>query len=450
MNKKIDFKKFFKSSKLSPEKKLTPEQLRLRDEKKLRKIVDAWKKNPKTLERSDEVMRLLYNLASDNEAGPAFYVKCIKALNVIDNWVQDYIAKNPAKAKKLVSSYIKKIDQQIYKIKEVLPLKFNKFLTLLKQLYKIELKPLELNKLKAFFKNPDWNFKISGHLTAVIIENKQNPNIWKAISCKKFISLFRQKKLDKVFAAITAKYKKEKSQQARLKNFELPKKQKISHIRVFTKEYDRVMASDLHFSSLFARTLKSRYPKMDVQKILFTDNFKKDLIGRIKKAYDKGVRYFSLDLYSHGAKDYLQFAGKPNSKDLINIVKLFPDAKFTINTLACYGGGIGRDFPKLVKADPKVKNRVAIFLQTKPEFVNMGAGYENKRAKKIEKRSRSYSTFYYLFLTRALQQGKTYGEAVVEADRLSQKYMYLDPESIINGELFVEKQRKGEKTSRVV
>lgn len=241
----------------------------------------------------------------------------------------------------------------------------------------------------------------------------------------------------------------EKHQQEQLRRFDLPRDSDIAYLRIFPREFDLFTSSAFSGSSILADALHSRYPNVSVQPPILTDSPKNSIIENIRTLYAGGTRNFFLDLYSHGSTKRLEFSNPLKASDLTAIANEFPDANFTISTVACFGGGLRRGILKEFSKNPAMRHRLSVHLQTKPGVVNV-AGFmrtnpdktnvadERMATKDSEKSIQHLMTIYHITLIRALNAGKTFGEALVEADRASKMSIETDPENIIGGELYTE------------
>jgi len=405
----------------------------------LDKIRQRWVTGKMNLDKASEVMDLIWKISAfDKHLGKPFYSKCNKMLLIIDKWINQYASKHPDKTKALIIKSINYMKQKEESLSSIVPSRFiNILMSHAKENMKTPLLKVEVEVIKTFFKSKEWGFLFYGALDSIVITNKANPDMWKVFTLTDFIQLAKKGKLnDKLLKAISTKYEKTKKQQEKLKRFDLPKDKKISYIRMFPRNYDSTVSSILQFSGLLGSTLKSRYPKMKINPPVYSENFQKDLMRSISRDYEKGIRYFSLDLYFHGTKQGFQNHDNIGGSaiDIAKIAKAFPDAKFIINTVACHQAGLSK-FTEIAKKSPQLKNRISVFMQTTPEHVNLPAQLNTPVKRLTTEQQPIYSTYYYLFFANALQQGKSYGEAALEADILSRNASYLDAETIIKGEL---------------
>ena len=167
---------------------------------------------------------------------------------------------------------------------------------------------------------------------------------------------------------------------------------------------------------------------------VFSDSPLQSITNLIKKDYLKGVRNFYLDFYTHGSQSELKYKNPINSVHLVSLMHQFPQAKFVINTMACFGGGLMPGLKNAANKDKNLADRLMLFTQTKSDLPNLPGGIQNQN-----KRAEFYSTYYQLFFIQALQQGKKFGEAHHYADQQAKKIVYLDAEALIKGEYFVKK-----------
>lgn len=201
-----------------------------------------------------------------------------------------------------------------------------------------------------------------------------------------------------VVALAEQNYEQEQTQRTTLSKFDLPKREPLIYLRLFPRTYDETIATSLHASSMLASVLESKYPKMHRLPTIFSDYPKDDLKRVITEEYEKGVRYFCLDIYSHGSEEKLDFADGLSAADLAEIVKRFPQARFQISTIACYGGGLRKGFLSEFDLDKSLKSNLSVFLQSKPKATNPVARIESLLPNKSVEDAKDVSTYYHLFL----------------------------------------------------
>lgn len=241
-----------------------------------------------------------------------------------------------------------------------------------------------------------------------------------------------------ITAEIEKNFKEEAAGREELSQYDLSRDEPIAYLRLFPKTYDSVVGVNLQMANILISVLEEKYPKMHSMPILFADAPKRELEQAIGAEYAKGVRYFCLEIYSHGSKEKLKFGKGLTARDLASLVRKFPKGRFHVSSAACYGGGLRKGLLVEMEKDTSLKSRLNVFLQTKPNGPNMlGKLKSGLRFSPFEVND-NFSTYYYLFLIDALQKGKSYGEAAVEADRKAKQRTYIDAEAIVNGLLITE------------
>lgn len=233
-------------------------------------------------------------------------------------------------------------------------------------------------------------------------------------------------------------YELEQANQERLTSYDLPHDDPIQYLRVYPKRYDPTLAETLHSSSVLAYTLQSRYPNLEVEPPIFANSPEDRMEDSIRAAYEDGVRYFYLDIYSHGSPTgFDSFKdGSENFDVHIGLTELsaeFPDAHFHIDTIACFGAGLRDEFLAEFKAGSIPEESVSLFLQTKPEMPNI-LGLTSLAIAPDED-IEAYSSYYYLYFIEGLNSGKTFGEAAFYANNKAKETFSLDAEAVIGGNL---------------
>lgn len=311
------------------------------------------------------------------------------------------------------------------------------------------------------FEDDMWQFEVllgtqSWNEDAIIVvKSTKNPLKFVALPYKEVLAFFDKNDFASIAKMAEYNYKKEIDSGDVLKNFDLPKTEDINYLRVFGDKFDMTVTPPLIGSSFFAMKLKQFYPKLQIDSPIVDENPKESLKKKIKESYTAGKRSFFVDLYAHGTEGNavdrklvfpvstgLSFI---SADDLIGIVKAFPDAHFYFSTIGCYGGGLREGFLKKMEKNPDFKNRVDLFLQTKPNVPNIISAriIENDNAK--IKAKPGELTLYQMVLLRALGKGKKFGEALKDADTEVKQRLYLDPEVVIKGKLITEKKKSKDK-----
>ncbi|MBI5152796.1 hypothetical protein HZA39_04630 [Candidatus Peregrinibacteria bacterium] len=408
-------------------------------------IIDTLQNKPdRSLEEFNADLKKLYVFSEIPD-----YNKPLKALQEVDKLLIQFIENHP----EITQAYLEKQISRLLKTKEIstnfndfVTSKFkskqtkegsnaasdNKNLTLLQIAdNKIEYGKDGVSRLT--FENEKWIFKVFPETDSVIIASENNPAMFVVLQWKDILEKLENNHFDEVAKMAKENFERENSQKERLQAFDLPKDQAISYFRIFPAEHESTISDTLQGSSMLVSTLMSRYPNLQNNPIIFSNNPKKDLADALKTAYDKGTRFFYLDLYNHGSEQEILFKTPLTANDIAEIAHKFPDAKFTISTIACYGGGLRKGFIDLFKKNPDLKTKLAVFLQSKPNIINL-AGIQKGESYQLK----AFSTYYYSFLMQALQKGASYGKAAATADEKTKEYTYGDPEALIGGELFVQ------------
>jgi hypothetical protein len=176
----------------------------------------------------------------------------------------------------------------------------------------------------------------------------------------------------------------------------------------------------LWLSQAFEQELETKY-RITTSNPKITWDPESVIKSTIKENYPTQKNFF-FDLYSHGKPTHLSFE-KPITADLfIQLSKEYPDCKFFISTIWCYGWWL---MDKI--KDQTNLNNLYIFTQTKKYLPNTPIGW---------------STAYYNIILQALKDGKTYGQAIYEADELSNQLNYSDPETFLWWEYIANNKEK--------
>lgn len=150
--------------------------------------------------------------------------------------------------------------------------------------------------------------------------------------------------------------------------------------------------------------------------------------------YDKGIRNFYFNIYAHGSEGAMHFGANTLQMDQLQRLFLqFPDCRFTVNTISCFGGGVTAAMRNFRDAPAAEKGRIAVFAQTKGDVPNFRD--TNVRFDEQNTLQQDYSTLYNAALAHYLMQGVggrpgkklSYGEAHLLADKLA-KQKFTDAE----------------------
>ncbi len=240
-----------------------------------------------------------------------------------------------------------------------------------------------------------------------------------------------------------------------LKRFDLPKNEKIGWVSLIAPVApggkDPMVSAKDHATN-FPQLLKESGGYSGIQattKENVTDP-EQALNTYLQTEFAAGTRNFYIDLFAHGSPtEGLSFGDKKLSPTaLVAILKTYLDkdsnVKITVNSFTCFGGGMRDAVMSFVDGNPQYKDRVAVFLQTKPNMVNashVDASSVSDAQTSGQYDFYDYSSIYNVFLQKYFidKKGKspapTYGEAVHYADLQTQKYIFTNPESIVSGTL---------------
>ncbi|MCX6823649.1 MAG: hypothetical protein NT085_00780 [candidate division SR1 bacterium] len=296
---------------------------------------------------------------------------------------------------------------------------------------------LELNKSYQFKKNKysiDLTFKDNKYKTKLILEKTAEYRVKVTYGTGSIllephflIEKIEHEDIQSIVEEIEQKEKNTtKEKNNILKNFDLPKDEPIQYTRIFQNNDGMgLVGGILGFSEAIAQELEKNYPKIKTSNPEITGDPETVMRSTIKNNYPAQKNFF-FDLYSHGTPTHLAFE-KPLTADIIiQLSKEYPDCKFYISTIGCYGGGL----IDLTKESKDLKN-LYIFTQTKNYLPNTP--------------SRG-TTIYSITLLKGLQEGNTYGEAVYEADKIVNELNYSDAETFLGGEYIAETKKVNKET----
>jgi hypothetical protein len=251
--------------------------------------------------------------------------------------------------------------------------------------------------------------------------------------------------LAKQAAKDTEQEKSEKQKEA-MQNYELPEDRPIVVVRVIdvsSLDQDTAMKTALSTSSLKARALELRYPNnLHILAPIFVRNQDPSLaiesaIFQAQTELKREDIHVILDLYSHGQKDKIGFGdNKLTAGNIVSIAKNKPACTFTVDTIACYGGGLIEDVQSLqdFQEDEVLKKRIALFTHAKSNAPNVSESFSIDFYGAEVSPGIGFSDVYTREFIRSLLKGKTYGEAALQADERTKDIWYTDGEAIINGQ----------------
>jgi hypothetical protein len=211
-----------------------------------------------------------------------------------------------------------------------------------------------------------------------------------------------------------------------LKNFDLPKNETIQYTRIFQDNDPWNTVWSTMLSSLALQQQLQTWYKINASEPQITWDPETAIQLVIKDNYPVQKNFF-FDFYAHGSPTQLLFKKPLTANFLIQLSKDYPDCKFFISTIGCYGWWL----VDITKEWKDLKN-LFIFTQTKNYLPNTPD---------------SWSTIYYKILLQQLQQGKTYGESVYQADQISNELNYSDAETFLWWEYIAKSETKEEQNN---
>jgi hypothetical protein len=298
------------------------------------------------------------------------------------------------------------------------------------------------NKYVIDIEGQDWIISNPGeHPNEITISLKgKEKEVFRTVSFKSFV---KGKKLNmphliKETRQALFDYAKQEKNKHLLKNFDLPKNRKIGYISLFDPKFDltRSLSQVKNFSILLVKILKSRGYNIDLSAMegkpfVDTNEPIKYMTTKVEELYSRGIRDFYLDFNAHGIPGKVMIGKGVTGDTLVNLFKKYPDCRFNITSIACYGGGLRKGILNYLKS-PKGRKRaedISLFLQAKPSRPNTAATLG------AAKSGRAYVSNYYVHFARFLLQGMSFGEAAYAADIEVKKYYPNDAEAIVDGKL---------------
>ncbi|MBM3231404.1 hypothetical protein FJZ28_03700 [Candidatus Peregrinibacteria bacterium] len=235
----------------------------------------------------------------------------------------------------------------------------------------------------------------------------------------------------KLYAAKAMEYRKSESADAAGmgKGFEPAKNEPMGYIELSDLS-DRLTSEIAQENREFSKLLSERYnlyktPEGTIDgSVKNPANALREQIGTLMK---NGIKNIYININAHGSESGMGFG--PNelrAEQLTAIFKEFPDCKFTVNNIACHGGGLAEEMQKF-KDTGGESGRVTVFTQTKEEVVNLARSTADEQ---------TTSTAYNAALAKYLAQGVngrpgrrlSYGEAHLYADKDAKKAQVTDAE----------------------
>ncbi len=417
------------------------------------KAVSEWEVSEQKLPDYREHMKILFLLASfepliDKKTDTTFIAEITK----LEAEMKKHIKAHPEELNKFLkdadseafdrSMIFSKLEQREEKILELLTFASTK-------VDKVEKKD-ETDSYTIMHDGEIWEFHVfklpsafMGGTSSITVKSRKTPEKLITMSFRKIIEFLEEDNFAEVVSMVDNNYESEKKYADLLAGFDLPKSEGIEYLRLSLDKFDPVITPTFFGSTVFAESLGQFYPNLHVATPILTSKPKEDLMARVRESYTKGTRQFFIDIYAHGSKEKLAIGDGLEAGDLIAIAKEFPDANFYFSTMGCFGGGLREGFLQAMEKEPELKQRVSLFLQTKPDVINIIQGRVLERVDgELTKAATGELTIYQMALLKALSKGKTFGEAIIAADKEAKIKMYMDPETIIGGQLITELEKE--------
>lgn len=230
-------------------------------------------------------------------------------------------------------------------------------------------------------------------------------------------------------------YASEENGEAQARAFDLPSDRPIRYFAVMPDRFNDMTATSRSEMALTQAALENNYGGNLDGELIKDDDPLVALYDRIWLEYENGVRDFYLDFYAHGNREGLGFGYMLNGSHLVDLVETFPEANFTISTLACHGAGLATGFGSALRSKADLAKRVTVLTQTKEAVSNYPASGTDEIGD-----YNLYASYYQLFFMEALQKGETLGSAAYYADKMTKRYIPMDAEMILDGRLISDAQ----------
>ncbi len=253
--------------------------------------------------------------------------------------------------------------------------------------------------------------------------------------------------LEKRAALAEKEYKQTQSgtNQKAMKEYDLPKNVPVAHLRVVDisdGQHFTLTRTGLANSTMLNKVLQSTHPQLITRPPLFAGKSNpKEMLHREFESVAlqcKGKPFHvCLDVFSHGKENNFRFGDYSlDAKDIVELLQEFPQCTLTMNTIACYGGGMieGLMKDKKFQTDKTLQSRLAVFTHAKGDAANIGKMDLNG--------GMPITDANYLHLMDALLKGKSYGEAAFTADMETMNYAPTDAEAVIHGQKHAQNTRQ--------
>ncbi len=229
----------------------------------------------------------------------------------------------------------------------------------------------------------------------------------------------------------------EKTDGADMKNFDVARPgEKLGYLEL----------RDATDEKLITKIDRSKYPQILAKRYAvyqhpngridakITSYAKEQLMSRLQDMHNVGVRNFYIDVNAHGYDDGIYIGqDRIDPSFFTEMFNTYKDCTFTLNTIACHGGGMKNEMEKFQEKNKE--GRVTVITQSKNDVSN--TAYAIK-----ENNNYNYDTLYNSILIRYLMQGYdaqysgeklTYGQAHLLADKETKLLTGHDAEVVRSG-----------------
>ena len=276
-----------------------------------------------------------------------------------------------------------------------------------------------------------WNY------WAALLRSEKNPDVQILIDIDDLLKGSVAQTLNEAARKAIKHYESEQRDDAGIKKVEISKGEPVGYVELADLS-DSLIKRETAGARNFSQILGTRYDivsppgekTLDMSKQGIDPNL--ILHAHIQKIHSRCLRNFFINVITHGSTKGFHF-GKNMlyPEDIKNLFLRFPDCKFTLNTIAFYGGGMGKAFEHFQDRAKAPKGRVTVFTQTKGDVVNYSTKFSKDIQDKVQSAEELNSTKYTAALMHYLVHGKdgrrlTYGEAHLLADRHAKRMQYTD------------------------
>lgn len=198
---------------------------------------------------------------------------------------------------------------------------------------------------------------------------------------------------------------------------------------------DNVIRADVVSQSRMAWFFSTKYDA-SYSKSHCVENFKKEILEwEVRELYESWSRDFFLDISTHWSGEGLSFGWLVSAYWLFSFLeKEYPDASFTIYTVACHWWWLVDWYLEYKKSNPKTALSINIFTEVGGDDLNYTGQYTRdwKILKERLLTVNSYSTHFKVELMKGLKKWKTFGEAFNDADKTCEKLQIADWKAILD------------------